>query len=70
MVNELFPYGTTVDRVLISGTGLLKIFYASVGAQKQNEKPKINAENRRIHFQVSGIKLEFDDNRPCQRNRK
>ena len=61
MVNDLFPYGTTVDRVLISGTGLLKIFYASVGTQKQNEKPKINAEDRRIHFQVSGIKVEFDN---------
>ena len=62
MVNDLFPYGTTVDRALISGTGLLKIFYASVGAQKQNKKPNINAENHRIHFQVSGIKVEFDDN--------
>ena len=28
----------------------------------RNERPKIDAEDHRIHFQVSGIKVEFDNN--------
>lgn len=63
MVNDLFPYGTTVDRVLISGTGLLKIFYASVAAKKHKKiAGDENDEEPNIHFQISGIKVAFDNN--------
>ena len=63
MVNKLFPYGTTIDRVVISGTGLLKIFHASVAAQKSNSKAsKISNEEQLTHFQISGIKVTFDNN--------
>jgi len=61
MVNKLFPYGTTIDRVVISGTGLLKIFHASVASQKLKAN-KISKEEQLAHFQVSGIKVTFDNN--------
>ena len=63
MINRLFPYGTTIDRVVISGTGLLKIFHASVAAQKSNLKAsKMSKEEQLTHFQISGIKVTFDNN--------
>ena len=63
MVKELFPHGTTIDRVVISGTGLLKIFYASIASQKEEgNDDKENIMDNQTHFQISGIKVTFDNN--------
>ena len=69
-VNNLFPYGNTVDRVVISGENLLKVFFASIishkTAEKSNEEHKGANKTKNLkphfHFQMSGIKVTFDNN--------
>jgi 2',3'-cyclic-nucleotide 2'-phosphodiesterase (5'-nucleotidase family) len=69
-VNNLFPYGNTVDRVVISGKSLLDVFFASINSHKtteaenENDKEANTTKNLspHFHFQMSGIKVTFDNN--------
>ena len=65
-VSDLFPNGNTVDRVVMSGKGLLQAFFASIAPHK-NVPHKHNANQhssnqKHTHLQVSGIKVTFDNN--------
>ena len=59
-VNKIFPQNNTVDRVVMSGTTLLKVFFASVVPHKNKPEGKLH-ETPAFHFQVSGLKVTFDN---------
>ena len=59
-MNDLFPNGNTIDRVVMSGKGLLQVFYASIAPHKNKPADQINNPHH-SHLQISGIKVTFVD---------
>ena len=57
-VYRLFPHGNTIDRVVISGEGLLRVFFASIAPDKTNSTEHAA---HHTHLQVSGLKVTFNN---------
>ena len=60
-VNNLFPHGNTIDRVVISGEGLFSLFLQSIAPHDKEMTLETRSEPH-LHFQVSGMKINFLDN--------
>ena len=58
-LNELFPSGNTIDRVVLSGKSLQKVLVTSLTAHKNVNLNQSHRVETHAHFQMSGIKIMF-----------